>query len=108
MRPGTGRKTRFPIIQSKVRTATLPRTVSAHLEVSIRPRRRERWDGTHHSHKAPQELRTARANMARTKWASEIGLMLVAFLLSGCTRNAAGSTEQQRAASALVDQYETV
>lgn len=46
--------------------------------------------------------------MARTKWTSEIVLMLVAFLLSGCTRSAAGSTEQQRAASALFDQYETV
>ena len=34
--------------------------------------------------------------------------MLVAFLLSGCTRSAAGSTEQQRAASALFDQYEIV
>jgi hypothetical protein len=46
--------------------------------------------------------------MARTKWASEIALMLVAFLLSGCTRNAVSSTEQQRAASVLFDQYETV
>ena len=46
--------------------------------------------------------------MARTKWTSEIALMLIAFLLSGCTRSVAGSIEQQRAASALFDQYETV
>jgi hypothetical protein len=46
--------------------------------------------------------------MARTKRTSEIALMLVAFLLSGCTKSGADSTEQQRAASAPFDHYETV
>lgn len=46
--------------------------------------------------------------MARTQWTLKIALMLIAFLLSGCTKSAANSTEQQRAASTLFDQYETV
>lgn len=46
--------------------------------------------------------------MARTKWTFKIALMLIAFLLSGCTKSAADSTEQQRAVSTLFDQFETV
>jgi hypothetical protein len=46
--------------------------------------------------------------MARMKWTSKIAAMSIAFLLSGCTKSAADSTEQQRAASTLFDQYETV
>ncbi len=45
--------------------------------------------------------------MARTKWTSKIGLMLIAFLLSGCTKSS-NNTEQQRAALTLHDQFETV
>jgi hypothetical protein len=48
------------------------------------------------------------ANMVRTKWTSKITLMLIAFLLSGCAKSAADSTEQQRAASTLFDKFETV
>lgn len=46
--------------------------------------------------------------MAWAKRISKIALMLIAFLLSGCTKSAANSTEQQRAASTLFDQFETV
>jgi len=46
--------------------------------------------------------------MARMKWASKIAAMLIAFLLAGCTKSAADSTVQQRAASTLFDQFETI
>lgn len=46
--------------------------------------------------------------MGWTKRSSKIALMLIAFLLSGCTKSAASSAEQQRAASTLFDQFETV
>jgi len=46
--------------------------------------------------------------MARMKWTSKIAAMLIAFLLSGCTKSAADSTEQQRAVLTFFDQYETV
>lgn len=46
--------------------------------------------------------------MARTKWTSKIAVMLIAFLSSGCTKSVANTAEQQRAASAVFDQFETV
>jgi hypothetical protein len=46
--------------------------------------------------------------MGRIKWTSKIAVMLIAFLSSGCTKSAANTAEQQRAASAVFDKFETV
>jgi hypothetical protein len=46
--------------------------------------------------------------MALMKSSSKIVLMVIAFLLSGCTKSVANSTEQKRATSTLFDQFETV
>ena len=46
--------------------------------------------------------------MNLTKSISQIAVILIALLLPGCGKSAADSTEQQRAASVLFEQYETV
>lgn len=51
---------------------------------------------------------TRRHNVARMKWASRIAVTLLAFLSSGCTRHVANAADQQRASSAMFDQFETV
>src|SRR5579863_872525 len=59
-------------------------------------------------HSTPALNRNPRGgNMARVKWIPAV--MLVAFLLPGCARKAtANAADQQRAASVMLDHFETV